>query len=379
MHGSSEKHSVVAVEKCASYDPGAVRKAVERAVNTVGGIGRFVSAGARVLVKPNLLTAQPPEKAITTHPAVLKAVLEILLEAGARPFVGDSPSGYRGGLEHLWSKTGLAPVCRELGVELVRFEAETISVVCGRHTLCLARRARDADVIISLPKFKTHSLTLLTCAIKNMFGVVPGYSKTSYHLNYPGPEEFADMLVSVYASARPALSIVDAVVGMEGNGPGSGGRPRHVGLVLAGTDAIALDAVGAYLMGIPPHAVLTTKLAAKRGLGESDMAAITVIGPALDDVRPAQYLLPFGLPLRLLPSGLMRIAERLLWIRPSFRPNCRKCGECSAKCPAGAIRLVDRKPTLINSKCIECLCCLEACPYDAIAMKYSFLAGTFLR
>lgn len=370
---------IVSVEKCASYDPGAVRQAVSRAVDALGGIRRFVSPGARVLVKPNLLAAQPPEKAITTHPSVLRAVLEMLLEVGAKPFVGDSPSGYRGGLKQLWLKTGVASVCHELGVELVRFEEDTVPVACGKHNLSLARRAREAEAVISLPKFKTHSLTLLTCAIKNIFGAVPGYCKTSYHFNYPGPEEFADLVVSVFASVRPVLSIVDAVVGMEGNGPGSGGRPRHVGLILAAADAVALDTVCAYLMGIPPHRVLTTKFAARRGLGESNLSAIRVIGPSLDDVRPAHYLLPFSHPLRLLPAGLMRIAERLLWIRPSFRSHCRRCGECSSKCPTNAIRLVDRKPTLVNSKCIECLCCLEVCPYNAIAMKYSFLARTFLQ
>jgi uncharacterized protein (DUF362 family) len=378
---SVENESVVALERCPSYEPKTVRTAVENAVNAIGGFGRFVSTGARVLVKPNLLSAQPPEKAITTNPAVLRAVLELVLEAGGKPFVGDSPSSHKGGAEYLWSRTGLLPVCRDLGIELVRFEADTVNIRAadGKHELCLARAARQADIIISLPKFKTHSLTLLTCAVKNMFGVVPGYCKTTYHFDYPGPEEFADMLVSVFVSVRPALSIVDAVIGMEGNGPGSGGRPRYVGLVIAGTDAVAIDTVCAHLMGLPPQRVLTTKLAARRGLGTADLSAIRVIGPRLDDAKPPRYRLPIGLPLRLLPSGLMRIVERLLWIRPSFRPNCRKCGECSSKCPANAIRLVDRKPMLIDSKCIRCLCCLEACPYDAIAMKYSFLAGTFLQ
>ncbi|MDQ7779548.1 MAG: DUF362 domain-containing protein [Planctomycetota bacterium] len=341
-------------------------------------MGRFAGPGKTVLVKPNLLVPQPPEKAITTHPLVLKSVLQLVQEAGGRPLVGDSPSAHKAGHERLWTKTGMLGVCNELGVELVRFESETVTVKAGQRMLCLSARALNADAIVSVPKFKTHALTLMTCAIKNLYGVVPGYSKTAYHMEYSDPVDFAELLVSIFERARPALTVVDAVIGLQGNGPSSGGRPRHVGLIIAGTDAVAIDAVCAHLMGFGENDVMTTNIAARRGLGVKDLAHIRIDGPPLESVKPQKYLLPIGVPMRILPAGITRIAERLLWIRPSFRQNCRRCGECSSKCPAGAIRVVDGRPDLISGKCIECLCCLEACPHDAVAMKYSFLAGLFL-
>ncbi len=268
----------ISLIKCSSYQPEEVKAAVKRALDLLGGMSHFVQPGNKVLLKPNLLSAQPPEQAITTHPAVVEAVIELVKEAGGIPVLGDSPAGAIKSLDDFWSTTGMLEVCRRHDVELVSFERSGVyqKELNGKR-YHIAKPVLDADVIINLPKLKTHSLTVMTGAVKNIYGVIPGLKKSMYHKQAPKPWEFSRLLVDIYALARPQLNIVDAIVGMEGFGP-SAGRQRQLGMILAGSDGVAVDAWAAHLLGRKPLDIPTTKIAYRQNLGEADLGKIEAAG-----------------------------------------------------------------------------------------------------
>jgi len=368
-----KSNAVVCIERCDSYDRTAVRSAVQRAVDRLGGMERFVRPGARVLIKPNLLSAKTPDRAVTTHPEVVRAVAEMVLEAGAVPRIGDSPSAAYKGIEHLWQETGMRNVADELNVELVSFEKEApVRVQAGGMEFYLARPVVEADAIVSLPKFKTHSLCVFTGAIKNLYGTLPGMMKAEYHRKFPKPQSFNPILPRLYEAVKPAVSIMDAVVGMEGDGPAAG-APKQIGAILASEDAVALDSVCAHIAGLDPLKVPALRLGAEQGIGVADLDRIRVVGTPMADVKPARFRLARTTPLRFLPEFLLALVRPFVWIRPRFGPACQGCGLCVKKCPVQALRLENKRPVLDANKCIECLCCHELCPSDAVDVDMSFL------
>jgi len=362
--------SQVSIVRCASYEQAAVTQAVRDAVEKLGGLRTFVKPGQNVLIKPNLLSAKPPERAVTTHPTVVRAVIELVREAGATPRVGDSPSTAYKGIQNLWDVTGMAAVCRETGTELLSFEAAGVVKVGEFY---VAKPIAEADVILSLPKLKTHTLTVITCAIKNMFGVLPGMRKAEYHRNFTRPKTFVPILVQLLASVRPRLSILDAVVGMEGDGPAVG-TPKPIGAIMASEDPVAMDAACAALVGLEPRKVPLIRQAAERGLGEADLSRVEILGEAIASVKPAEFKLARTTAVRFVPEFMLSMARPLVWIRPTFGPTCEGCGQCVKKCPVQALTLVDKRPVLDEDKCIECLCCHELCPRDAVDVRLSWLA-----
>ncbi len=369
----------VALAGCASYEQADVDAAVEEAVQSVGGMGAFVAPGQRVLVKPNLLMPRAPEDAVTTHPAVVEAVLKLVNAAGGQPIVGDSPGLISQGIENVWSTTGMAEVCARQGAELVSFETAGVErkTIRGRD-VHVAKVVADADVVISVPKLKTHTITVLTCAVKNTYGCLPGMSKADWHSKLPKPSTFQALMVDVFEAVRPALSIVDAVVGMEGDGP-SAGRPKPLGFVAAGQDAVALDMVCGEICGLKPPRMLYLKLAAERGLGVADLAAIRVAGSTVDELRPAEFLPARTTVLRYVPEFLLNLVSHFVWVRPGFGDACERCGKCIEKCPADALVMGDDRPVLDKAKCIECFCCHEICPESAVFVDLSFVAKFFAR
>jgi uncharacterized protein (DUF362 family)/Pyruvate/2-oxoacid:ferredoxin oxidoreductase delta subunit len=334
----------------------------------------FVRPGDRVLIKPNLLSARRPEEAITTHPVILEAVIILVKEAGGIPVVGDSPGGKISDLKTYWETTGTADVCRRQKAELVSFEKSGVyEKTAGNRKYYLARPVLDADVIINLPKIKTHSLTVLTCAVKNMFGAVPGIRKSMHHRQAPKPKDFASLVADIYSLAKPHLHIVDAVVGMDGAGP-SAGDPKQLGFIMAGVDGVAVDAAAAYLLGMEPFKVPTTAIAHRIGLGEGDIKNIDLVGqvpPVRNDFRwPSLWMYS------LIPSWLARAGAKLFWIRPVIDPQkCINCGACVESCPVSALSPAENVPTFNYRLCINCLCCQEICPRHAVSQKKSLLAG----
>ncbi|MDZ7384796.1 MAG: DUF362 domain-containing protein [candidate division KSB1 bacterium] len=370
---------VVSAVQCTSYEFQVVAEAVEQLLVPLGGLAHFVQRGNHVHLKPNLLAAKEPARAITTHPVVVEAVVRMLLDLGAKVTIGDSPAGAVKGLQRYWDNTGLSEVAKRTGARLVAFETGGVQerVVRGR-SYYISRYVIDADVVINLPKLKTHGLTLYTGAVKNLFGVIPGLRKSEYHKQAPHPEDFAEVLVDIYSAVRPHLHIADGVVGQEGNGPSSG-RVRPIGVMLASTDGVALDAVGAAIMGFDPEEIDTTRIASQRGLGEGRLEHIKVVGADLESLRLPDFVLPSNRLIKLVPRWLMILGARLIWVRPrADRELCKRCGVCQTNCPVGAISTdADGYPVMDYTRCIKCMCCDEGCPHQAIEQEMSWLARRF--
>jgi uncharacterized protein (DUF362 family) len=243
--------SAVTIVKCPDYDRERLQAAVREAIELLGGMNAFVKPGDRVLIKPNLLKASPAEHAVVTHPEFIRAVIRLVHEAGARALVGDSP-GF-GELRRVCEKSGVMDVIEEEGAEIAELDEVVKVNNHGQfHHFEIARAAHEADAVINLPKLKTHGMMTLTGAVKNLFGCVPGRRKVQWHFNAGvNRDAFARMLVELCMLIKPRLTIMDAVVGMEGNGPGSG-DPRAIGLVIAGQDPVAVDVVSGSVVGADP-------------------------------------------------------------------------------------------------------------------------------
>ncbi len=371
----------VAIVRCSTYDAREVDRAVRRAVEYLGGISTVVAPGQRVLLKPNLLSAKPPDRAITTHPSVLRSLVAVVREAGGEPFVGDSPGGALRGVERVWRNTGMLALSEETCVPLVNFEAAGSVEIAGElGTYMIARPVLDADVIINVPKMKTHVLTLYTGCIKNVFGVVPGFRKARLHSAVPRPVPFSRRIVDLYALVRPALHVMDAVVAMEGDGP-SGGRPRPVGAIIAGTDGVAVDTVAAEMMGYPHGRVPMIRQAAERGLGTCDPREIEVVGEEPGSFDLTGFALPRTRVFNFIPSFAVRALRPWIWAYPEMSEEwgCLgdRCALCVRSCPVSAIEMVDGRPVVNRRACIECLCCHEVCPEHAVRVRLSWLARRF--
>jgi uncharacterized protein (DUF362 family) len=359
----------VALAVCESYEPNLIRRALERILEPLGGWEALLpQAPARILVKPNLLAEFPPERQVTTHPAVLRAVLEALLESGRRVLVGDSPAGSSRVLERVWRISGLGAVCDELGVEIVGFETAGHVHFRGRNrfgeAVQIARPVVEADAVVNLPKLKTHSLTLLTCAVKNLYGYVPGMRKTQFHRLAVNPLDFGEIVADCYAARPPALSIVDAVTAMQGDGPASG-APYAFGRLAAGANAAALDHVLAGLIGLRA-AELPVERACRRW-GLFDPRRISVIG----DATPVKgdFSIPATAWRMKLPSSLSRYLAGLVRLYPGIDAAvCVRCGACARACPNGAVSRRDGAYRIDYGRCILCLCCHEVCPVRAVEL-----------
>ena len=223
--------STVSLTKCNSYELNELRLEVDKLLEPFEGIRSFVSPGQKVLLKPNLLSAKSPERAVTTHPHLIQVIAEKVIEAGGEPVIGDSPGGAIRGVKRVWDNTGIMEMASAARLDLVNFETSGIEeIISGEYHFYISKAVLEADVIINLGKLKTHTLTLLTCGVKNIFGVIPGFRKSELHKIFPKPGEFAAMLVELYKLISPSLTIVDGILAMEGNGPSSG-KARKLGLL----------------------------------------------------------------------------------------------------------------------------------------------------
>jgi ferredoxin len=268
-----------------------------------------------------------------------------------------------------------------LEVPLVNFEAAGAVECKGRlRSYMIARPVLEADVIINVPKMKTHVLTLYTGAIKNMFGSVPGFGKARLHSLAPQPVPFSRHIVDIYSLVRPHLHVMDAVVAMEGDGP-SGGRPREVGAILAGTDGVAVDAVASRMMGFPEGRVAMLGIAEARGLGTACPAGIEMSGDDPETFDLSGFDLPGTRAYHLIPTFVVRALRPLLWACPEMSRDwgCLgdACGLCVRSCPVGAITMTEAGPVVDRKACVECLCCHEVCPEQAVRVRLSWLARRF--
>jgi uncharacterized protein (DUF362 family)/Pyruvate/2-oxoacid:ferredoxin oxidoreductase delta subunit len=352
----------------AQYGPG-LPAALGRACAPFGGFSDLVHPGERIGVKVNLLRAAPPEKVVTTHPETLRAVLRALKAVGATPFVGDSPGGP--GTERRVSRayeiTGMAAVCREEDVELLVPDSDVVELAApdGRlfRTFPVGRCWTEADGIVQVGPLKTHGLMRLTGAVKLTFGCVTGLRKGQLHVRASERTDFADMLLDLHLALAPRLTVIDAIVAMQGKGPGSG-TPRDMGSLFAATDGSALDAALADLTVHERRSIYTLTAAEHRGLIDLDDPYRLEGDPIVPDhgfqhaPRDAQDRLP---------PALRHAVRGLLTSRPRLvdEQACTRCGDCAQICGADAITLAPT-PVYDNDKCVRCYACTEICPTAAI-------------
>jgi len=374
----------VALLRHDNYDRRQLKTALSHLLHPLGGLSAHIKTGQKVLLKPNLLAARAPEKAVTTHPEIVRAVIELCLDAGAQVALGDSPG--IGGLEHVAAKSGILEIVRETGIRLAPFDKSVPLETRGGtfHKLEVAEELLAADTIINLPKLKTHQMMGLTCAVKNMFGAIVGLRKPRLHLQ-AGTDKafFALMLLELCEQLAPALTIVDAIIGMEGEGPGSG-DPVHIGALLAGCNCQAIDTVATELVGLSAEQVWTQKLARQTERPYTRLADIEVCGDSLAEMRlqhfkPAQMTdINFGL------KGVCKdLLKNSLSARPEpDRQQCRLCNECVKLCPPQAMKITAGKLVIDYQRCIRCFCCQELCPHGALHTTqglllriYNFLKG----
>lgn len=347
----------------AGYDN--VRQAVDRAFE----LFPVQVTGKKVLIKPNVLRASEAKEGIVTHPAVLRAVVEKV--EGMEPaslVVGDNPGLFSYGInEESFKKTGLMEAAKgyyeNIGNDLqkVDFNPEYMAKVG------LSRAVLDADIIISLPKFKTHGLTVITGAIKNSYGFLPGAQKAHLHKAAGSPERFHEVVVEVFRLRVPDLFILDAVVGMEGNGPASPDL-LDIGLIMASNDAMAMDSVMAKMVGLEPGRLRFLRKAKEIGLGDYDLDKIEIIGEL--KTLPHFKLPPLGGEAISGNKEVQKILHSRTLLLPQTDPElCTACGTCVDQCPVSALSMNGDTPLVDAESCITCFCCQEICPERAITLK----------
>jgi len=365
--------ATVALVRCDSYEESAVHDAVGRALDLLGGAGRFVGADERIMLKPNFLVGATPDKVVNTHPAVFSAAARHLQAVGAKLSYGDSP-GF-GNAMAAARKIGIAQVAEVLGVAYADFtEGRQVSFPEGEliKQFTIASAVLGADGLITLPKLKTHALTRMTGAVKNQFGCIPGMLKGEFHMRMPDVDRFAQMLVDLNRLLRPRLAIMDGIVGMEGNGP-RGGNPRQVGAIIVSDDLVAVDATVCRIMNLDPALVGTVTHGTAWGLGNG--ADITYVGDPLEAFVIADYDVNRSHQSTTGGSSGGALAKRLVVPRPVIDPaKCTACGTCVSVCPVDP-KAVDWAngtgvpPVHDYVRCIRCYCCQELCPERAIDVR----------
>ena len=373
----------VSLVSCSTYDAPEIQDRMAEGLMQAG-IDPELLQGKRVLIKPNLLNASAPEKAVVTHPEFFRASLRLVKAWGGRPVMAESPAFQL--LAKVMRKTGYDRVVDEEGCEVADPRATGVLFWEGAETFKrfeISNAFFDADVVINLPKLKTHGLTYLTGAVKNFFGLVYGLNKSQWHLRARSGEEFSSLLLDLYGallqdSERPKtfIHIMDAITGLEGEGPGISGTPKNIGAMLLGQDALAVDAVAVRLINLDRKRVHTLMLGQKRELGAASLEGIQIVGGRLDALEVHDYV-----PSKAAgnPSPVSRwplnteFFKNLLVERPvPLKGRCTLCYQCMAICPGGAIgksKGLEPVPLYNYDKCIRCYCCMEICPEAAISLK----------
>jgi len=360
----------VAVVKHESYE--GVKDAVSRAITLAGGLDDIIKSGQKVLIKVNCMAGTPPERAINVHPSVVKAVVELVKEKGATPWVGDSSAIYGMNLR-AFEISGIRKVVEETGAIFCDFETSgaykvEVKDAKAMKTLYIAKPVLDADVVISVAKLKTHLFVKFTGAIKNFFGVTCGAGKQIIHSSNPSLRDFNQALVDIYSVVKPKFGVIDGIEGLDGWWP-LRGKVRKANVILASKDCVALDAVAAKIVGYKPEKVDAIKFASERGLGIANLDDIEIIGE-LPKVKFKKRYVPF------MPRIMLRYMRRM--VTPYIlEEKCDGCGDCLKNCTPKALDVSGKRIDLEN--CILCMYCYHACPKDAVKLKITRVGKMWLK
>lgn len=372
----------VFIEKIEHYDLDKITAFLQETAEKLD-LWTKLSDKKHILLKPNLLGPYAPSKAVTTHPTILKAMISILQEKGKDVIVGDSPGGSLP-VHVTWEATGIKQVCEEMGVKLVNFsEGGVEKISFNSHDLTISKYFLEADAVINLAKYKTHSLMYYTGAIKNLYGVIPGLKKSDYHREYPDYKSFSGVLKSLYqvAKGKIVFNVVDGINGMEGQGP-SAGDVRNFGVLFASESASALDITAAGMMGFKSKQLEYIH----DSLVLDGLSQDKIVLPdkwrnfTFDNVKHKKL----GMFIQLIshsPKFIRNLFKKVFDYYPEISNNCKLCYVCANSCPVKAIHFDEEKKALIinKDKCIKCMCCHELCPYHAVIIKKSPLAKLIIR
>ena len=372
------------VVSCLDYGKATVAAAMDAAISAIDGLD-WVKPGMRILIKANLVSAMKPEEAATTHPALICELVKRLTTLGAKAVIGDSPGGFFtvAALNHNYNTTEMTRA-EELGAELNRNVASKTVEIDGvaMKSLTYTSYIDDCDAMIDFCKLKSHGMVGMSAAIKNLYGVIPGLLKPETHYIYPGMELFSNMLVDINEYFKPKLTLVDAVIGMEGNGP-TAGTPKKLGFLIASKTTYAADLLAAKLVGLDPPSVPTLKAAMERGLVPKDINELSVCGniellSTEDfDIRPPKTVKFLGGTKFLVTQKFL---EACFTNTPHLKKKkCVSCKKCFNICPAHAITMVKAKPRIDRKKCIRCFCCQEFCPKAAMIVHRPIVARILQR
>ncbi|MBN1493163.1 MAG: DUF362 domain-containing protein [Candidatus Omnitrophica bacterium] len=374
--------SKVIIKKCEEYNYETIRQLLEVSFKELA-IENEIPRGGKVFIKVNNLLTVPPERAVTTHPLVLKAVIAYVKQFTDGIIVGDDVNEMIDGDEPFVS-SGFKAVCDEMGVRLLNLKYDervhvTIKGGVRFKKAISMRTVVSADYFINLPKMKTHQLTLFTGAIKNLYGIMPFGQKVSIHKNNAGFNDFKQAVVDVYSMKRPDLNVMDAVIGMEGEGP-SGGPARTIGYLMISRDGVSMDAVCENMIGLRAEHGLVSHMAAERGLGIADLAEIDLGGVALEELKLKDFKLPkSAFSQRNTPNWILNIIFSLLVPRPVIDHGvCKRCGACIQHCPKDTIKMEKGKVIIHYDNCIRCFCCQELCSFKAIRAEQNVIGKVLL-
>ncbi|MCX7787155.1 MAG: DUF362 domain-containing protein [Spirochaetes bacterium] len=364
--------SRVVLLHCPTYDLTTVQSTLQRGIDLLGGLSTLFRKGEKILLKPNLLYGQSPQRCVTTHPVVFEGIIRILQDYGVVLSFGDSP-GY-GKLSAVARKAGLHQIAEQYHVSLADFEsAHWHEIELGSNTIRipLSSGSLEADGIVSLPKMKTHGLTRITGAVKNQLGCVPGFHKAEFHVRFPNTESFASLLVKINLLLKPRLYIMDGIMAMEGEGPGSG-DPVQMECLLLSQDPVALDATFCKLIDLDPLFVPTIPAGERLGLGTAQEDKIELLGDPLEKLKRSSFNVKRNPPVKDVTFRALHPFRNLVLPQPRIDPErCKRCGICVEACPVPgkALAFANRKtnhPVYVYKRCIRCFCCHEMCPHKAI-------------
>ena len=383
----------VSIVKCENYNLNTVESAIQQALSYLGGMKAFIQPGDKVCLKPNLLSDSKPETAIVTHPAVVEVVARMVQSAGGIPIIADSPGA---GIPH--TANALKKVYKVAGYDKIVLNLDEILNFDTAWTLVSNPQAKlikrlevinpvlNCSKIINLPKFKTHTFTIFSGAVKNMFGIVPGFVKPGYHARLRDVEQFSELLIDLLTLIRPTLNIMDAVTGIEGDGPGALGKIRQIGYIIASTDALALDTIMAKIVRADVRTIPLLIAASKRGLLQNPDDDIQLFGGKLEEFILSDFTLPktydpqgFGLK-PFLQKMITPLVKNVFSLKPIVnKSKCQGCENCVKSCPTQVVKIINQKAKIKYSNCIRCYCCIEACPEAAIAPELPFYTKLLYR